>query len=400
MVETNANISMQPQPVHEHSRLREIASRVALVGALAFGGASLAAESAVAATPTAIEAAAHNSGEFCKGGFHPNANIENRIYGSSESLYPALNTTDNKGNTSLVSKQEASTRLEKQVCNGTLPLAGISAILELRDNMQLPSSATPDRIVQLNSLYQNNKKAAEQAAKKATAALSSSFLEPTTTFAVTKGQATQIVTERANTKKDKRSPVEALTSQTVTSTGNFLGFELGFNKDDKSLTAEQRALLTKLQSLILINQDGTIVINQLIGEGSVKVDTKQAETSAKPNKTNNKNQNQSGSGNQNANAGGGTFGTTNGQGESNQPGNVSERGGNGGFIPGQAPSFGPGGGAPGTTTPPETAPPVTQPPVTTRPPVTTVPPPPTTTTPPPPPTTKGPAPCDPNIAAC
>ncbi|MEI7682679.1 MAG: hypothetical protein WCJ24_00010 [Candidatus Saccharibacteria bacterium] len=50
--------------------------------------------------------------------------------------------------------------------------------------------------------------------------------------------------------------------------------------------------------------------------------------------------------------GGGQFGTINGSGESNQPGNVPESGGNGGFTPGRAPSFGPGGGGGGggTTT--------------------------------------------------
>jgi hypothetical protein len=62
--------------------------------------------------------------------------------------------------------------------------------------------------------------------------------------------------------------------------------------------------------------------------------------------------------------GGGQFGTSNGTGESNRPGNVQERGGDGGVTPGTVPSFGPGTpetpgtpGTPGTTegtTPPDT----------------------------------------------
>ncbi len=87
--------------------------------------------------------------------------------------------------------------------------------------------------------------------------------------------------------------------------------------------------------------------------------------------------------------GGGQFGTDNGSGESNNPGDTPESGGNGGFTPGTAPSFGPGATTP-ETAPPATAPPTTSPP-TTAPPTTS---PPTTappTTPPPttaPPTTK------------
>lgn len=112
-----------------------------------------------------------------------------------------------------------------------------------------------------------------------------------------------------------------------------------------------------------------------------------------------------------ANNGGGTFGESNGDGESNQPGHVPESGGNGGYTPDTTPSYGPGTTQPGgggeggptpttkpqkpttTTTPPTTRPPQTT--TTTRPYV-----PPTTTTTTRPPVKPPIVGCDPEFEVC
>lgn len=175
---------------------------------------------------------------------------------NTEAYLPALFTTDSEGNQTLVSTNEASETVRKYICGDSNVLAVFSAVQELWHNEQLPSPSLFTKIIELQSLYSTDTAAAEQAEEAVYPWLST--LVPTTSFAVTAGQATVISGIRTNGK------LSSFTPQTVTSTETLSGFEIGFLQDNENLTKDQKALYEKLQQLVLIDENGYIVINDLI----------------------------------------------------------------------------------------------------------------------------------------
>ena len=327
------------------------------------------------------------------------ANSANTTYAGPEALLPSLATVESDGKQNLFTAAGASNTLQMQVATDARVLATLQAVfIETRSERQLPGAQTITRIGDLVNTYKTNSQAAANAAIEVCAALDETFMIPTSDFAVTKGQATEFITVR-----DESGKIVEIKTQTIQNTASLEGFTVGFNLDDSNLTDEQISLFKKLLSLALITKDGTVVINQTIGEGSITVEDFKDKTTAQPNPSditlpvnNSGTTSNEGTNNGSTPANGTTAVTTPGAGTNGGGGNGG--GGNAPTqpstpdAPGQPDTTGTPTDVPGTTSGPNTTGTTLKPTTTTvKPPVTTFPPPTTApnTTLPPPTTVKG-----------
>jgi hypothetical protein len=328
-------------------------------------------------------------------------NLADTNYVKPEGFLPGLTETK-EGKEQLITDADAKDKIRQQICGDTRALATLDAVLELRERKQLPDQDLLGRIEKLIELYNTNDDAAVRAERRVFESLE--FLTAEPNFAVTKGQATEIQAVR-----DEDNKMTGMKAVTVNTTGTFQGFIIEFNRDDAVLSSADIALLDKLSMLVLIEKDGTVVINNLALTGGFEIDTEREQDipvdviedeDAEHKEEQDKEDQQNGDGGGNTgttgtNGGnGGNTGTTNGDGGGNTG---TTGGGNGGGT--STTTGGNGGGTtttgPGSTT---TSGPATT--TTTRPTTTTQPP---TTTTTPTPTTKGPDPgCPPEapIWAC
>ncbi len=249
----------------EYAQNRMALGGVLFVGALGVAGCGSSTQ--VRTVTAAREASAttlNQANTDCGEALNLSANRADTTYGSPDSLFPTLDT-QHAGQEKLFPVDQAKASIKEQLANDERALGVFTAFfMETRTNEQLPDAATMSRAQQLIETYTNNKELAAQDADKACQAVD--FLVPTTTFAVTKGQAVEIVTKR-----DAHGRVVSIETQMVNATENLSGFELGFNDDNASLSPAQKAIYAKLSGLMLITADGKIVINQLIGPGSFRV---------------------------------------------------------------------------------------------------------------------------------
>lgn len=94
-------------------------------------------------------------------------------------------------------------------------------------------------------------------------------------FNVIAGQATLITAER-----DENGNATQIVTTEVPTEGLHEGYQLRFNLDDASLTAEQKATLASISELILITPNGDIIVNRWLGEGTTgfEIDTESEDT--------------------------------------------------------------------------------------------------------------------------
>ncbi|NBU33082.1 hypothetical protein EB118_06445 [bacterium] len=267
-----------------------IFGRLTLAGALLVGAGALAAcsndgsdikyqGSGVESTVLASAETLQGVEAACGTALNLEANSANTTYAGPEALLPSLATVESDGKQNLFTAAGASNTLQMQVATDARVLATLKAVfIETRSERQLPGAQTITRIGDLVNTYKTNSQAAADAAIEVCAALDETFIIPTSDFAVTKGQATEFITVR-----DESGKIVEIKTQTIQNTASLEGFTVGFNLDDSNLTAEQIALFKKLQSLALITKDGTVVINQTIGEGSITVEDFEDKTTAQPN---------------------------------------------------------------------------------------------------------------------
>ena len=211
-------------------------------------------------------ASASAAAEACGVPLDLNANSANKNYGSPEALFPSLQTTDKSGNVKLVDTKDAVKTVQGTLATDYRGLATyMSYVVNPRENLQLPDAQTLGRADALEESYKNNP---ELAAKDAvTACESAAFLVSTDKFALTKNQGTKVVAQR-----NAQGEMIAESTQRVAGSSAFPAFEVGYNKDDASLSADDKAKLDKAQSLLAINGNGVLVMNDWLGNATIKVD--------------------------------------------------------------------------------------------------------------------------------
>lgn len=208
--------------------------------------------------------------EACGVELDMDANAANRGYTKEEAVFPTLRTRNEEGESVLLPVEDVSKRLKRLVATDARALAlTYGVFLSPREERQLPGVQTTGTIEDLINTYDRSEEAAANAAVDVCAALNASLLRPTETFAVTTGQAWEYQVVR-----DESGKITGIQSVSIPTTGNLSGYKLGFDAE-AALTEEERAFLEKLQELAIITGDGTIVINQLIGEGGIDLSEEQ-----------------------------------------------------------------------------------------------------------------------------
>lgn len=197
-----------------------------------------------------------------------------RVVGSPESLFPSLSRQMTSGGQEVLdSTANAKLKIRNQLATDDRVLAVFKAFfMDTRDARQLPDTATLERANKYIELYKNNKDKAAQDA--AAACQLVEFLKPVRNFAVTRGQATEIQADHAG------GHLTRIHTETINSTRSYEGFSVGDNYDDGHLTEDDIHLRKKLADLMVISIDGTIVVNQIIGPGSFKIENNKNNTPA------------------------------------------------------------------------------------------------------------------------
>ncbi len=358
-------------------RIARTATAIGFASALALAACGSSGsnnhESASSSTSTTIDTL--NGPDNCTAA-SLNDEIANVNFAESESLYPPLYDVV-EGKKKQVPAGIASQRLRAQICGDSRSLATLKVFLDLRESRQLPDAGTLKDIEKRIELYHDNAKAAAADEQVVFAALDPQFLVPTSEFAVTKGQAVEYQAVRGSNSK-----ITGMKTQVIETTGSLTGFEIGFNHDDKDLTVDQKALDEKLQSLILVTDDGTVVVNELFATGGIKFDKNEQHVPASANQKKNvhnqgnaRTRNTLGGGSGGGTSSAGSNGGTNGQSQGHGPGGngpscIAGHAGCNGNTTGSGGGSGGGGGegGPGTTTPgttTETTTPTTTPETTT-----------------------------------
>lgn len=181
-------------------------------------------------------------------------------------------------------------------------------------------------------------------------------------FNVIAGQATLVTAER-----DEKGNATQIITKEVPTEGLHEGYELRFNLDDASLTAEQRATLSAISELVLITPDGDIIVNQWLGEGTTGFDIDDESQDTVPadtvigesDDTTNLDGTKEEDGDDDGNAG--EDGDGDGGSGGNEDGDCGGGCGTGGgtTTPGTNPGTNPGTSSPNTTAPTTTKPPTT-----------------------------------------
>lgn len=392
MVELATTTQVNPVEQQDKWRIPRVVAALSVVGSLAIAGCSGGSKESHKAQPTDVTSP-NTSNDICNS-LELDRNLANVNYGVPEALLPALNDVKN-GKEVLTTPDVASQRIQTNVQGDVWALAQMSAVFELRESRQ-PLKGIVNRIHDKVVQFSRDPQAAKNASEQVCAALDAKFLKPTDSFAFTTGVGTELEATRVPKGAKNQGDVIGLRGKNLASAGSFTGFEWDYNHDDQSLTKEQRDHMDSVVKNILIDENGTIIINNLTGEAGFVLnpqEQKNIPAGGKPNQQNN-------GGNRN-----GTNQGNQGTGGAAGPNGNNPEAGPGGSTPSPG---GPGGTTPETTTPgttPNTTPNTTTP--RTTPPTTSPPPPPTTTprttpptTTPSPPSTKGTVPCDPNIQNC
>lgn len=222
-------------------------------------GAAVAAAEAQAATNQAQEA--------CDVAPNLSANLADTNSGTPDSMFPKLSKVDSNGNEQLLSADEASAAVKKQLA-GDLRVLSVwnTFVSTVRDpkHPQIPNSLMLAKAADTYKNYLVNPTVAEHDLQ--VACSEADMLVPTTRFAVTQNQGTILKTDRA----DGSGKVTGFEAAQFGG-GLLSGFEINFNHDDKSLKAVEPTL-DKIMSLLLITKDGTIVLNNWQGPNSFKID--------------------------------------------------------------------------------------------------------------------------------
>jgi hypothetical protein len=263
-----------PQPAAPQAESRMRMSTVLKTGAvLGFGGligysASGHNGSPLPEVTPATAEDMHQVSVNCNTGMELSNHWADTKFGAPESMFPAL-STDKENHTQLFTKEKASETLKEQMANDDRVLAVFyTFFIETREKEQLPDAGTLGRAQTLEESYRTNKDLAAKHLAQACEAVTPELLVPTKSFAVTKGQAMEVQTDRDH----QTGHVNGFHSEKVPTTNNLEGFQVSFVEDDATLTAEQKSIFRKLQSLLLVTKKGTIVTNLVFGESSIKVD--------------------------------------------------------------------------------------------------------------------------------
>ena len=365
-----------PQPMHAQELAQwrfRVPTILLAVGLTACSGSSGHKNAGAEGSPSPSASAETVAANVC-GEVDLSANYANTHYGSPESMFPALASHDSKSsNEKPFSAEKVSDLLRTQVTHdrGVLAVA-YAFLIDTRNTQQLPNTGTLDRAKKFFKEFETNKAAALDALTQACTALDASFLKYTDSFAVTRGQAMAEETVRNDDKA-----VVGYKSATINTTENLKGWMLDYNHDDASLSEVQKAIFDKLSGLILITNDGKLVINETFGPNSFKLSDVHVQTpvdiklhghrtiTVSPTPGTNElpgsqNQNNNGGSNANNNSSnspekGKSGGSCNGCGQQNCPN--CHKGGGGGSTPtpGPGPS-GPSGGKTPTPGPTPTQP--------------------------------------------
>jgi hypothetical protein len=271
------------QPVQAHERdWRRAITAVALVGlgATACSGGSHEATPAASATPSPEATAAANA---C-GEADTSADWADTKYGTPESLFPNLFSVDNNGHDKLFSKDKTSEILVDQLTHDVRALAVTYAFfIDTRNRQQFPDTGTLGRAEKLLTNFQTDSTTLLDALSKTCAAFGPQFLKHTDSFAVTRGQA-MVVEPNRDSKTGKivgftsaeADKVLKLTAENTTE--SLSGWQVDYNHDDPTLSKDDKALFEKLSNLILITDDGRIVINETYGPSSFKLSNVHVQT--------------------------------------------------------------------------------------------------------------------------
>jgi len=255
--------------------------------------------------------------------------------GDPKAFYPKFAHPDQKGNEVLISTEAARSEIMKTICGSSSALAVFTAVFaEPHGANKSPDQTSINRIATLDETFRASKPDALDAIEKAHALLK--FLTPTDRFVTTTNQATLVKATR-----NSDGSVKGFATEKLGVGKSQVAFVLGFDRAAPDLDTQQIGALTKLQNNVGFTANGEVIIDNWLGNLGASF-TPETSSTTIPASANSSSQAQGGSA---SNNGGGQFGSSNGKGESNQPGNVPENGGNGGFTPGSAPSFGPGHGS-------------------------------------------------------
>ncbi len=297
-------------------------------------GSSLRASGSTISSPNSKKAA-----NACAGNYDLTANLADNLFADRSSIFPSLDKKDGE----LLPTNKAAEAMQKQTGSDVRVAAVMSEVYNIRDNRKAPDTLT---IPGFQSAVDTIKKNNDSVAKRVDYVCNQlGFVEPNkSNFAVVGGNATEI-----SFKRDEKG-VAGISFSTMPVDRVLSGFNLGANFDDAKLKPEDRKFFEQFMKYVIVTDDGKIVIRNLALNGGINVKDVVAETPVSPNQDHSNNK---------SGGGKGTFGNAKNKGESNQPGDVPESGGNAGSTPGTAPSFGPGtpttthpeGGTPTTTGP-------------------------------------------------
>lgn len=272
----------QPVQAAERSWRRTVPAVVLAVGlgAAACSSSHEAQPAGASSTPSPEATAAANA---C-GEADTSADWADTRYGTPESLFPNLFTVDAKGHDKPFSADKTSQILTGQVTHDVRALAVTYAFfVDTRNRQQLPDTGTLGQAEKFLTNFQTDSTTLLDALSKTCAAFGPQFLKHTDTFAVTRGQA-MVVEPNRDTKTGKIAGFTSanadkllkLTSENTTE--NLSGWQVDYNHDDPTLSPADKALFEKLSNLILITDDGRIVVNETYGPSSFKLSNVHVQT--------------------------------------------------------------------------------------------------------------------------
>lgn len=365
--------------------------------------------------------------ELCPEGFGNTMPIAEEFalsrVGSVNSMLPSFSETDANGEVTLAETSEVADVIMERACNEPTFAATMDAIFlqtagfNEAGTFRLPDETLISNIEETTELFRNNESAMlNSVANLASVILPADGVKLRDDFNVIAGQATLVAPIREGDIATQVGTVEVATE------GLFEGYKVEFNLDLAN-TPQQRETLKQISDLVLINTDGSIIINQWLGANTTDFEVEEESTETTTVETTiDENgdptpvapENEDDNNNQDNNGGGNANGENDGPGSDGDNGSTGQPG-TGGECSGDRPTpncegEGPGPGGPGEpeqpeeptpgtttttvrptttttvrpptttvpptnppTTPPPTTPPTTSPPTTTQPPATTIP---------------------------
>ncbi|MDO8265980.1 MAG: hypothetical protein Q7T41_03490 [Candidatus Saccharibacteria bacterium] len=252
-----------------------IAAGATLAVACSDGGTEtvLPTKESVATTTTVelSEAGEARAAELCPDGFENDMKIAKEFalsrVGNTDSLLPSFETVKN-GEKTLATPYEVSGVVMDRACIEPTFLAVMDGIfLQTAGFNETGRYAKPDStlisvIEERARLFRANEQAGLNSIENlASVIMPEGGVVYVDDFNSVSGQTTLITTER-----DENGNATQIISTKATVEGLLDGYQLRFNLDNTDLTPEQKATLKDISELVLIRPDGTILINDWLGE--------------------------------------------------------------------------------------------------------------------------------------